>query len=542
MGKRKTLKKVMAALGTDSEQADWPEGLRCYVASALGRCLIHNHAVLTEQLKSVIKKTRKDGTLHVNWDDFILPPACSNRINPRATGSHISSNEVVSKESSYRENLIRENLFREDFGYNPTRERSNKEGSGKEGSGKNAFPMEYSSTEISLKKSSTGDSSFKEHSVREHFVREHSVREHSVRVRSARGSSLRDTSVSVHSVRESLMKGAVVKDAIKEIVVKDIIMKDVSGKDSNGKPIKRILSMDEIEETPDEKRRRKSRAERFKNDKAVSADDTIEQRIHLGEDGWVGIPIVGTCQDIEKPYFRLTSAARPGSVRPLDVLRLSFKHIIKQWERYRDYAYVSEQMKSLRQDLMVQGIRNDFTARVYKANARIALEKGDLGEFNQCQTQLKILYSSYKYENYAEFLAYRILYLLFQENNTEMANLLQELQDKQVSMKPEVKHAMMVRSALSVKNYCVFFRLYLITPNMGGYLMDTFITRVRKDALSVICKAYKPSISIDYLSHLMAFASVEECRLFLQEQGMKPDMFTLNGTHLATKANSQVLL
>lgn len=217
--------------------------------------------------------------------------------------------------------------------------------------------------------------------------------------------------------------------------------------------------------------------------------------------------MIGTSEKLEKQYFRLTSAPDPQHVRPLHVLEKTLELLKKKWRTESNYSYICDQFKSLRQDLTVQHIKTDFTVLVYEIHARIALEKvsctylpsahylwlltskkGDLGEYNQCQTQLYSLYSEGFKGHEEEFKAYRILYLLHTCNRADMNDLLANLTptDKQDK---SVQHALQVRSVLAAGNFHRFFKLYLEAPKMGGYLMDSFIARERMSAMCTICKA-----------------------------------------------------
>lgn len=197
-------------------------------------------------------------------------------------------------------------------------------------------------------------------------------------------------------------------------------------------------------------------------------------------------PVVGRCQTLEKKYFRLTSAPNPDTVRPLPILMKAFELVKMKWRTERNYSYTCDQFKSLRQDLTVQHIKTEFTVDVYEVHARIALEKGDLGEYNQCQTQLKALHSQNLGGHPEEFKAYRVLYFIHTSNRTDMNDALANLTPAE-KKNPAIKHALDARSALALGNYHRFFHLYHNTPGMGAYLMDMFVARERLAALSTIC-------------------------------------------------------
>jgi len=68
--------------------------------------------------------------------------------------------------------------------------------------------------------------------------------------------------------------------------------------------------------------------------------------------------IVGTCTNLEKQFFRLGADPDPAKVRPEHILKQSLKMLKKKWKHKEvEYRYMEEQFKSIRQDLVVQGIK-----------------------------------------------------------------------------------------------------------------------------------------------------------------------------------------
>lgn len=260
--------------------------------------------------------------------------------------------------------------------------------------------------------------------------------------------------------------------------------------------------------------KKQERAERFKS--------TVETPSTL-----VILPsksIIGASQKLEKSYLRLTSAPDPAMVRPLHILTRSIELIKEKWFKDHDYSYFCDQLKSIRQDLTVQNIRNLFTIHVYECHARVAIIKNDLGEYNQCQTQLVLLYndidtyddeyisndpdsclrfSDINQAHPMEFLTYRILYFIHTQNHAELSKILSNLKFKH---HPMVKYALSIRQAVALSDYhALCGRLWKECPYyLCKCFMSMFLDRERLRACKMMCSSYRPSLETSYIADILS--------------------------------------
>ena len=215
-------------------------------------------------------------------------------------------------------------------------------------------------------------------------------------------------------------------------------------------------------------------------------------------------------------------------MRPERVLKLALETLMKKWQEDSlgvGYVYMCSQLKAIRQDLTVQHIKNDFTVQVYEVHARTALESGDMNEYNQCQTQLKHLYSSNLKGSEEEFLAYRILYYIYLQGNKKYQGGSGDLLDIMKQITPAqheheaVGHALEIRRCIQQENYYRFFQMLHTTPNLGNFILEPMINNWRFAFLQRLIKACKASIrlSVDFIVKAMGFLSVQEALLFLKK-------------------------
>ncbi|KAG0540046.1 hypothetical protein BDA96_03G374900 [Sorghum bicolor] len=323
--------------------------------------------------------------------------------------------------------------------------------------------------------------------------------------------------------------------------------------------------------SPEEKKRREHRSKRFEQSQGtpsksrssipdkVATDNIYTSRamslllnrsngdsagLAVEDFDWDALTIKGTCQQIEKQYLRLTSAPDPTTVRPEDVLE---KALCMVETSEKNYLYKCDQLKSIRQDFTVQRIQNELSVKVYETHARLAIESGDLAEYNQCQSQLKRLYGEGVKGCNLEFSAYNLLYLVHSNNKRDLLSSMASL-PKEAKKDTAVKHALQVRYAFLSANYVLFFKLYKMAPNLNSCLMDLYVEQMRFAAIKCMSKSYRPTVPVRYAARVLGFVGVdkvcealEECEEWLKAHGAILSVDNNGELQIDTKVSSTSL-
>ncbi|KAL8439433.1 hypothetical protein Efla_004597 [Eimeria flavescens] len=269
-------------------------------------------------------------------------------------------------------------------------------------------------------------------------------------------------------------------------------------------------------QTAEERQRRLGRLQRFSLQAsrvkaaaaAAAAPMSWQQKLQLAKSTE---RIVGRNMEIEKPYLRLTNAPDPATVRPEHVLRKTLRFLLQVsaeeetaaaaaappaaaaagGQQQRGWTYLDEQFRSLRQDLTVQHIANDFTREVYEQNARLALKHGDLGQFNQCQAQLRHLYVRLAVPlsdpQRLEFLCYRLVYMALQGMRLDLLRLYREMAAEE-RRDAHVQQCRRIGGSLLSGDWRRFFRLQQEAPFCVHALCELFRQKVQMQALLAICR------------------------------------------------------
>ena len=272
-----------------------------------------------------------------------------------------------------------------------------------------------------------------------------------------------------------------------------------------------------------------------------------------GDIDWSALKIVGTSTSLEKSYFRLTSPPSPSVVRPPPILSAALERLLSLHAAgERNYAYLCDQMKAIRQDLTVQGVNGEVAVRVYEEHAKMAIEVGDMSEYNQCQTQLMVLYAekpsrkrgestndtvtdvvlveekemsargdseSSVWVNETEFLMYRLCYYLLVNNQPAIASYLRSLTPHQRTL-PAIRHVLDLRSAVACDDFHTFLSRYNATPYMGATLLHHLCPRLRWLGVQVLVRGYKPTrVEVDVFTRALSFTDVKQSVHFLASCG-----------------------
>ena len=262
---------------------------------------------------------------------------------------------------------------------------------------------------------------------------------------------------------------------------------------------------------------------------------------------WTAFAVTGTSTELEKRFFRLIGSPDPAAVRPEPALVRSLHHLRMRADEGAPYLYLSDQLKAVRQDLVVQHIKGCLAVEVYEWHAALALSSGDAAELGQCAVQLTELWAVARIEGGAraaaadsaqiDFAAVRLITSAHGGDTVGAAGILCGLPRATLN-DTRIQTALSVRAALAADNVVRFFKLKAMAQPLTLAAMEWCCPRVRTRALAALVRAAPPkgaTLPLHFLMNVLGFDGEAATAAFVVSVG---GILEANGGALDAGASS----
>jgi len=247
----------------------------------------------------------------------------------------------------------------------------------------------------------------------------------------------------------------------------------------------------------------------------VSTNLNFNTQISTSSENPVQMTVIGKSQSLEKQYLRLTGDANPDMIRPLPVLKNSLEYCLSKFNQNNEYEYIRDQLRSIRQDLTVQHIEDEFCAEVYEKTIFLSIEHKDWDNFNQSLSPLEVLYENGfgKDSNKEMIRAFKLIYLVGVNDKFGLYSYIPKLQKRDLEA-PMVQIALKIWSYVSQRAWISFFELYKTVDHLTKNIMSIAADYIRKIAVNTISSAMRLCSINDYTA-LLYFDTMDDTVQYL---------------------------
>ena len=230
----------------------------------------------------------------------------------------------------------------------------------------------------------------------------------------------------------------------------------------------------------------------LKNIKTVDQTDTHRQ--------------VGNSKQLEKEYIRPASSPNLEEVRSVGALKKSLLHVAKrrkelQGDSRRDYTW--EQMRSIRQDLVIQGEHSEFAALCYVVHARFCIKDKDLQGLSVCLMKLSGLPGHGEDPLYVSM---RIIMMALQTLCTDSS-----FHSEVVSYDGNcegIKSALELAAAINTFNVPMFSKFRKKAPQIIQELISMFVANFATQCYLSMLRSYRPELQQSAIAELLSQCGV----------------------------------